>query len=138
MIINGQQVSNETELEALIADMSEESKVAIRSSYYGTTPPAPSTKDLDYLKYLKRAAVKDQIIAEMASENMERVRTGVWTVADLVGLTQDTQLKLVLDDISTLSFELAQAKINAATNPLLTNDIKTAWIIKLQNNLFNS
>lgn len=138
MIINGQQVNTEEELEALISTMSEESKASLRSIFKGTTPPAPTAKELDFIKYTKRAAVKDQIMAEMASENMERVRSGVWSVADLIGLTQDVELKLVLDDINTLSFELAQSKLNSATNPLLTPTIKTGWILKLQAHLYNS
>ena len=80
---------------------------------------------------------KDKIIAEMASENMERVRNGAWSVANLISLTQDADLKHVLDDINTLSFELAMSKLQTITNPLLTAEIKLAWITKLQNNLYN-
>ena len=86
----------------------------------------------DFTKYMKRAKVKDIIISEMASENMQRVRTGVWTVSELISLTQDAELKQVLDDISTLSYELAVMKIQELTNPLITTDIKTAWSLKLQ------
>lgn len=92
----------------------------------------------DFIKYQKRAAIKDIIISEMAAENMQRVRAGVWTVSQLIELTQDVELKHVLDDVNTLSFELAQAKINALTNPLITAEIKTNWIVKLQNYLYNS
>jgi hypothetical protein len=138
MIIEGQYVTNEVELEIAISNLGESSKVMLRNMFYGTPQPASTQKDLDYQKYLKRASVKDQILAEMASENMERVRNGVWTVPQLIALTQDVELKLVLDDIATLSFELAQSKLNAATNPMITSDIKTQWITKLQNNLFNS
>lgn len=91
----------------------------------------------DFDKYKKRAAVKDTIIATMASENMERVRNGVWTVPDLVGLTQDPELKLILDDVSTLSYELAVGKIQAATNSLLTEDIKNGWIAMLMAHFYN-
>ena len=94
-------------------------------------------KEKDYQKYLARASVKNQILAEMASENMSRVRAGIWTVTDLINLTQDTQLKQALDDIETLSFELAQSKLMSSTNSLLTTEIKNAWIAKLQANLFN-
>jgi hypothetical protein len=138
MIINGQTINTEAELEIAIESMNEESKASLRSLFNGTPPPAPTLKDLDYTKYTKRAAVKDQILAEMASENMERIRAGIWTVPDLIGLTQDVELKLVLDDINTLSFELAQSKLNAATNPLLTSTIKMGWILKLQSHLYNS
>lgn len=138
MIINGQLINNEAELETAISAMSEESKSSLRSVFNKTAPPAPTAKELDYSKYTRRAAVKDQILAEMASENMERVRNGVWTVPDLIGLTQDVELKLVLDDINTLSFELAQSKLNAATHLLLTPAVKSEWILKLQSHLYNS
>jgi hypothetical protein len=59
-------------------------------------------------------------------------------VPGLISLTQDPTLKLVLDDINTLSFELAQGKLESATHELLTTEIKNSWILKLQNNLFNS
>lgn len=94
-------------------------------------------KEKDLAKYQKRAAVKDLIISEMATENMSRVRAGIWTVSDLINLTQDPTLKLVLDDISTLSFELAAQKLQTANNPLLTSDIKNKWILKLRGHFYN-
>lgn len=100
------------------------------------TSPNIDQRELDYERYLKRAKVKDQIIAEMASENMERVRNGVWTVSNLISLTQDPELKLVLDDVSTLSYELAVGKIMAISNPLITADIKNAWALKLQSHFY--
>lgn len=98
--------------------------------------PEPSSYDLDMVKYLKRAQVRDALIAEMAAGNMSRVRAGIWTVNQLIELTQDSELKLVLDDVNTLSFELAISKITAATNPLLIPEIKQEWIDSLQRNLF--
>lgn len=94
-------------------------------------------KELDFDKYKKRASVKDDIIATMASDNMERVRTGVWTVSQLIGLTQDAELKLILDDVSTLSYELAVGKIQAATNVLLTETVKNEWIAMLVTHFYN-
>jgi len=137
MIINGQNINTAEELETAIIDMSEESKASLRATFNNTAMPPVSQQDLDYQKYIKRAAVKDQIMAEMASENMSRVRAGVWTVPNLISLTQDVELKLVLDDINTLSFELAQQKLQTLANPLVTVDIKNGWIIKLQTHLYN-
>jgi hypothetical protein len=137
MIINGQNIITTEELELAIVGMSEESKASLRATYNNTTMPSASQQDLDYQKYIKRAAVKDQIMAEMASENMARVRAGVWTVLNLISLTQDAELKLVLDDINTLSFELAQQKLQTLGNPLVTTDIKNGWIMKLQTHLYN-
>ena len=74
----------------------------------------------------------------MASENMGRVRAGIWTVQNLVDLTQDVELKRVLDDISTLSFELAAQKLQAINNPLLTTEIKNSWLQKLMSNFYNT
>jgi hypothetical protein len=138
MIINGIVITSEFHLETVIADMSEETKIGFRHLFHGTSPSEPTQKEKDYAKYLRRAQVKDQLLAEMAAENMERVRNSTWTVSNLINLTQDPGLKLVLDDINTLSFELAQAKLNALAHPLLTSDIKLSWVTKLQNNLFNS
>jgi hypothetical protein len=110
---------------------------ATYDAWYQNTFSPMSQKEKDFNKYIKRARVKDTLMAEMASENMERVRNGMWTVLQLVELTQDPTLKLVLDDINTLSFELAQSKLQGATHNLLTTEIKLGWIVKLQNNLFN-
>ncbi len=137
MNINGVEITSLEELEAVIVGFSEESKDHLRSVFNQSEPPTQTQKQKDYQKYLKRASVRDQIVAEMAAENMERVRAGTWTVTDLINLTQDTELKAVLSDLSTLSFELAQSKLLAATNPLLTTDIKNGWLAKLQAHLYN-
>lgn len=135
---NGVLIENEVDLEVAIAGESEATKIYLRSEFHGTaTAPTLTQKEKDFNKYMKRAASTDKIISEMASENMERVRNGVWTVAQLVELTQDADLKLVLNDIETLSFELAYQKLQAATNPLLTTDIKNQWSQKLINHFYN-
>jgi hypothetical protein len=101
-------------------------------------PPVELTQgEKDLAKYLKRARVKDQIIAEMASENIGRIRSGVWTVAQLTSLTQDQELKLVLDDVSTLSYELSVQKVMATTNALITPEIKAGWVAKLMSHFYN-
>lgn len=140
MNINGQIINTEEELAAAIIGMDETSKVTLTNIFRGipNEPPVLSQQEKDLEKYKKRAAVKDAIMAEMASENMARVRAGIWTVAELISLTQDEGLKGVLDDMMTLSFELAQAKVMALTNPLITSEIKAGWVSKLQANLFNS
>ena len=97
---------------------------------------APLQIELDKIRFTKRAKVKDQIIAEMAAENMERVRTAVWTTADLISLTQDSELKDLLDDINSLSFEIAYSKIDALTNTLITTDIKDNWKLKLASHFY--
>jgi len=101
-----------------------------------SNPDLPTQKILDYRRYKLRAENKDHIIAEMASNNMERVRSGEWSVPDLIGLTQDPQLKEVLDDVSTLSFELAIQKLSSVTHPLMTAAIKTEWIDLLTLHLY--
>lgn len=50
----------------------------------------------------------------------------------------NADLKMVLDNINTLSFELAQSKLNAINIPLLTTEIKSDWIAKLQSHLYNN
>lgn len=93
-------------------------------------------KRKDEERYTKRALVKDSILAWMAAGNVDRMRNGIWSLADLTALTYDGELKLVLDDVNTLSFELALAKIDSVTNPLITSDIKATWKGKLIQNLF--
>jgi ATP-dependent Clp protease ATP-binding subunit ClpA len=90
----------------------------------------------DRVTMAERSRVKDELIGKMGAENKQRVRDGTWTVTQLIELTQDAQLKLVLDDINSLSFELAQSKIMAITNPLITMEIKMSWVKSLQDNLF--
>lgn len=101
---------------------------------------APLSNELqkikDFERFKKRAEVKDTILAEMASENMERVRTGVWSPAQLIGLTQDPELKSILDDINTLSYEIAYSKIDGLGNSLLNTDIKNGWKAKLASHFY--
>jgi hypothetical protein len=96
------------------------------------TTTTPSQFELDYVRYLNRGYAKDKIIAEMASQNMMRVRSGEWTVNQLINLTMDTELKNILDDVNTLSYELAVQKLSAISNPLITSKIKQDWINLLQ------
>jgi hypothetical protein len=97
---------------------------------------APSQYQLDVSRYTKRAAVKDRLLAEMAADNMARVRSGVWTVVDLTDLMADPDVKAVLEMIGTLSFELASQALAAADQPLLTPQIKAGWVAKLQAHLY--
>jgi hypothetical protein len=133
--IGGVIVETLEELEATIASYDEVSKTAIRKQWNGeSTYVEPTQLELDKAKYMKRAAVLNGMIAEMASENIGRVRSGLWTVEQLTGLTQDVQIKEILTDLVALSFEIAYGKIDAVTNPLITSDIKTAWKAKLAAN----
>jgi hypothetical protein len=98
--------------------------------------PELTAYERDIVRYTTRASIKDRLIAEMAAENMARVRAGTWTVPDLVALTQDEQIAAVLSDIGTLSYELAAVKLAEVTNPLITEDIKAGWIQKLQDHFY--
>lgn len=98
---------------------------------------ALTTRDLDLIRYTKRAHAKTAILAELAANNMGRVRAGTWSVPQLISLTQDAELMTALADVNALSFELAMAKIQASTNELLTADIKVEWLGLLASNLFN-
>lgn len=103
-------------------------------------PPEPVTPltqhELDFSRYLKRASMRDRLLADMAADNMARVRAGAWTVGDLQGLMADPQTKVVIDLINALSFEMAIAALNASPNPLLTTEIKAGWVAKLQAHLY--
>lgn len=99
-------------------------------------PPREKTQEeLDLEKYEKRASVKDKLIAKMAVGNVNRVRTGTWSVNDLVAMTQDEKLKQIVIDLNTLSFELAIHKVMLLDNPLVTQEIKMEWINMLKESL---
>ena len=93
----------------------------------------PQTQfEKDQSRYTKRAAVKDELLAYMAADNMSRVRSGVWTVADLTSLLDDPAVVAANSLMGTLSFELATQQIQAATTPLLTPEIKADWVSRLE------
>lgn len=99
-------------------------------------PPTPTQFELDERRYARRAAVKDTLLAYMAADNMSRVRSGVWTVPQLVSLLDDPAIAAAQGFMQTLSFELAAQNIAAATTPLLTPEIKADWDARLQANFF--
>ena len=108
----------------------------------GNTPetepatPTPTQFELDQNRYHKRAAVQADLLSWMAADNMSRVRSGVWTVQQLTSLLSDPAVQAAQTYMSTLSYELAAQAIQATTTPLLTADIKAAWIAKLQANFY--
>lgn len=131
---------SQADYEAAIAARSEGCSIAFENGALvitaAPTPPEKTQSELDYDRYIKRSQAKEKILAEFAAENMGRVRAGIWTVPNLIALTQDAQLILLLANINTLSFELAIATVQGITNPLITTEIKAAWVAKLQANLF--
>lgn len=94
--------------------------------------PTPTQFDRDEARYRKRASAKDSLLAYMAADNMSRVRSGVWTVPQLMSLMDDPAIAAANAYMSTLSFELAAQSIAGAASPLLTPEIRAAWIGKLQ------
>ena len=93
----------------------------------------PQTQfEKDQSRYAKRAAVKDELLAYMAADNMGRVRSGVWSVADLTSLLDDPAVVAANSLMGSLSFELAAQQISAATTSLLTPDIKAEWVSRLE------
>ena len=99
-------------------------------------PQGPSKFEIDQARYSKRAAVKDELIAYMAADNMSRVRSGQWTVAELTGLMADPDVSAATSYMGTLSYELAAQAIANAQTPLLTPEIKAAWVSKLQEHFY--
>ena len=107
-----------------------------RQAPYLQEPKVLTQKEKDFERYTKRAVAKNTILAEIATENMQRIRSGEWTTSDIVLLTQDEELKQVLNDVYSLSFELAAIKLSTITNVLITPEIKGTWIQKLQSNFY--
>lgn len=97
---------------------------------------APTQFELDENRYKKRSGVHAELMSWMAADNMSRVRSGVWTVQQLTSLLSDPAVQAAQTYMSTLSYELAAQSIAAATTPLLTPEIKAAWIAKLQASFF--
>lgn len=108
----------------------------------GNTPepaPPPTAEEqrvLDQNRYRRRADVQAELMSWMAADNMSRVRAGVWTVPQLTSLLSDPAVQAAQTYMSTLSYELAAQSIAAATTPLLSPEIKAAWIARLQANFF--
>ena len=94
--------------------------------------PVLSQFERDQARYAKRAAVKDELLAYMAADNMSRVRSSEWTVAQLSSLMADPALAAANAYMGTLSFELAAQAIAQAQTPLLTPAIRADWIARLQ------
>lgn len=90
----------------------------------------------DKERFKKRYESIGEIMSTMAAGNMERVRTGVWTTSQLISLTQDDQLDDILNDIYSVSFEIAHTKIDLITNELITNEIKESWKALLYENFY--
>lgn len=107
----------------------------LRNGEAFTAPPAPpqsSQFDLDEARYKKRAAAKDSLLAYMAADNMSRVRSGVWTVPQLMSLMDDPAVVTANAYMSTLSYELAAQAIASTATPLLTPEIRADWVARLQ------
>lgn len=101
-----------------------------------TPPPVLTQFELDQLRYRKRSQVQSELMSWMAADNMSRVRTAVWSVADLTGLMSDPYVQAAQAYMATLSYELAAQAISSATTPLLTPEIKAAWIAKLTEHFY--
>lgn len=87
-------------------------------------------------RMLLRSYAKDMLIVKMSHENLLRMYQGVWTQNDIKSLPNDKQLESILQDISSLSFEMAIPKIMSLNNPLITAEIKQDWINTLYAHLY--
>lgn len=104
----------------------------------GVPLPADSATQFqrDEARYTKRAAVRDNLMAFMAADNMSRVRSGVWQVSDLTALMDDPAVTAATAYMGTLAFELAAQAIQDAQSPLLTQAIKDVWVAKLEEHYY--
>lgn len=98
--------------------------------------PGPTQFERDQARYAKRAAVKDQLIAYMAADNMSRVRSEVWTVEQLASLMDDPAVAAANAYMGLLAFELAAEALAAAQTPLLTPEIRADWIARLETHFY--
>ena len=86
---------------------------------------------LDTEKYLRRANIKPLLMAKMAAMNVGRLKSGTWTMAQLVSLMSEDATKSLIDHMETLSFDLAIGVVNSHPNVLLTPAIKSTWVAEL-------
>lgn len=106
---------------------------AAYDAWYATQP---IQFNADKKRYLLRSAAKDGMIATLAAGNMSRIRSGAWTVPELISFMQDSVVLQILTDINTLSFELAYQKIDLITHSLINDSIKTEWKTLLASNFY--
>ena len=92
----------------------------------------------DQIKYGCRASSRDKIISLIAANNVERVRTGVWTTQDLIDLTNSAEVITILNNLNSLSFEIALQNIENATHPLATQAIKDEYSAIITEHLYNA
>lgn len=114
---------------------------SILTGYVNSHDPSRSlTTEEQYAKdkdrFKKRYESIGEIMSTMAAGNIKRVRSGIWTTSQLISLTQDIELKQILDDVNTLSFEIAYSRIDGLTNELLTPEIKAEWKQLLYENFY--
>lgn len=92
--------------------------------------------DKDKLRLKKRGLAVADLLAGMGADNLERVRSGVWTVQDLIDLNNHPVAKSVVSLVQMQSFELAVQVLVAADHPLLTPEIKAKWIADLEQHFY--
>ena len=90
----------------------------------------------DRVTMLNRAAVLNDLLAQMGAENKERLRTGEWTTQDLIDFLNSDECMKVQKDLQNLSFELAQGSVMAITNPKVSMDMKLKWVGLLNEHLY--
>lgn len=122
---------SDTQIEGVLGVYSQQDWETMRADEMAARGPQTQFEK-DQSRYQKRAAVKDELVAYMAADNMSRVRAGAWSVADLASLLDDPAVVEANALMGTLSFELSAAQIQAATTPLLTPEIKADWVSHLE------
>lgn len=96
-------------------------------------PTPPLTQfEIDQRRYQHRATAYAELMSWMSADNVSRVRSGAWTLPDLKSLMADPAITAAQAYMSMLSYELAAQSIQEATTPLLTPEIKAAWVSQLQ------
>lgn len=112
-------------------------KAENQAAYTAWQASQPTQFNADKERYVRRAMAKDSMIATLAAGNMSRIRSGTWTVPQLVSFMQDSIVLQILTDINTLSFELAYQKVDMMSHALVTTDLKNEWKTLLASNFFN-
>ena len=91
----------------------------------------------DYLRFLRRVDAKGSILAEIAAENLQRVRLSIWSADQLKNLMDHQGIRNVVSCIELLAFEMAIVQIMELNIVEITGEIKQGWISKLEGGLFS-
>ncbi len=83
-------------------------------------------------KYENRIQSSARLIAEMAVENEQRVKSNEWSIEQLQTVLKDKQISNLVLFLQMASFQTAMEVIRDLKGDVYTEELKAAWIKKIQ------